>query len=128
MYYNEGLEKAGVRDLTGALNSLRQSLKFNKNNIEARNLLGLVYFELGEVVAALSEWVISKNLRGEKNMMEDTIAAVATAPGESGIGIIRISGDRAYEILEKIFAPAGEEFYRLHRYFLPRVWRQLAAA
>ena len=38
-------------------------------------------------------------------MREDTIAAIATAPGESGIGIIRISGDRAYEILEKIFAP-----------------------
>ena len=73
MYYNEGLEKAGVRDLTGALNSLRQSLKFNKNNIEARNLLGLVYFELGEVVAALSEWVISKNLRGEKNIADDYI-------------------------------------------------------
>ena len=54
-FYNDGLEKAGVRDLTGAINSLRQSLKFNKNNIEARNLLGLVYFETGEVVAALSE-------------------------------------------------------------------------
>ena len=52
-FYNDGLEKAGVRDLTGAINSLRQSLKFNKNNIEARNLLGLVYFETGEVVAAL---------------------------------------------------------------------------
>lgn len=73
MYYNEGLEKAGVRDLTGAVTSLRQSLKFNKNNIEARNLLGLVYFEMGEVVAALSEWVISKNLRPEKNIADDYI-------------------------------------------------------
>ena len=73
MYYNEGLEKAGIRDLTGAITSLRQSLKFNKNNIEARNLLGLVYFEVGEVVAALSEWVISKNLRPEKNVADDFI-------------------------------------------------------
>lgn len=73
MYYNDGLEKAGVRDLTGAITSLRQSLKFNKNNIEARNLLGLVYFETGEVVAALSEWVISKNLRPEKNIADDYI-------------------------------------------------------
>ena len=73
MYYNEGLEKAGVRDLSGAINSLRQSLKFNKNNIEARNLLGLVYFEMGEAVAALSEWVISKNLRPEKNIADDYI-------------------------------------------------------
>lgn len=73
MYYNEGLEKAGVRDLTGAVTSLRQSLKFNKNNVEARNLLGLVYFEMGEMVAALSEWVISKNLRPQKNIADDYI-------------------------------------------------------
>lgn len=73
MYYNEGLEKACVRDLTGAITSLRQSLKFNKNNIEARNLLGLVYFEMGEVVAALSEWVISKNLSPDKNIADDYI-------------------------------------------------------
>lgn len=72
-FYNDGLEKAGIRDLTGAINSLRQSLKFNKNNIEARNLLGLVYFEMGEVVAALSEWVISKNIRPEKNIADDYI-------------------------------------------------------
>ena len=73
MYYNEGLEKAGIRDLTGAVSSLRQSLKFNKNNVEARNLLGLVFFERGEVVAALSEWVISKNLRPQKNIADDYI-------------------------------------------------------
>ncbi len=72
-FYNEGLEKANVRDLTGAVTSLRQSLKFNKNNIEARNLLGLVYFETGEVVAAMSEWVISKNLRLERNIADDYI-------------------------------------------------------
>ncbi len=76
MFYNEGLERAGVRDLSGAITSLRQSLKFNKNNIEARNLLGLVYFEMGEVVAALSEWVISKNLRAEKNIADDYINTV----------------------------------------------------
>ncbi len=76
MYYNEGLEKAGVRDLTGAVTSLRQSLKFNKNNVDARNLLGLLYFEMGEVVAALSEWVISKNLRQEKNIADDYIAMI----------------------------------------------------
>ncbi len=76
LYYNEGLEKASVRDLSGAITSLRQSLKFNKNNIEARNLLGLVYFEMGEVVAALSEWVISKNLRPEKNIADNYIEMI----------------------------------------------------
>lgn len=77
-FYNDGLEKAEVRDLTGAITSLRQSLKFNKNNIEARNLLGLVYFETGEVVAALSEWVISKNLRPKKNIADDYINMIQT--------------------------------------------------
>lgn len=75
-YYNDGLDKANVRDLSGAVVSLRQSLKFNKNNIEARNLLGLVYFEMGDVVAALSEWVISKNFRPKKNIADDYINAV----------------------------------------------------
>ena len=32
--YNEGLEKASVRDLSGAVVSLRQSLKLDKNNID----------------------------------------------------------------------------------------------
>lgn len=72
-FYNEGLAKAGVRDLSGAIVSLRQALKFNKNHVEARNLLGLVYFEMGETVAALSEWVISKNIRPQKNIADDYI-------------------------------------------------------
>lgn len=40
--------------------------------------------------------------------MEDTIAAVATAYGEGGIGIIRISGEKALGILEDVFEFAGE--------------------
>lgn len=75
-YYNDGLEKANVRDLSGAIVSLRQSLKFNKNHIEARNLLGLIYFETGKVAEALSEWVISKNFRPKKNIADDYINAV----------------------------------------------------
>ncbi len=80
-FYNEGLEKAQVRDLTGAIHSLRECLKLNKNHIEARNLLGLVYFERGEVVAALSEWVISKNIKSEKNIADDYINMIQNNPG-----------------------------------------------
>ena len=68
MYYNEGLKRAEVRDLSGAISNLKNSLKFNKYNIEARNLLGLVYYEIGEVVDALSEWVISANYQNEDNL------------------------------------------------------------
>lgn len=66
-YYNDALEKAGVRDLSGAIESLKVSLRFNKRNMDARNLLGLIYFEMGEVVAALTEWVISKNYHAKEN-------------------------------------------------------------
>lgn len=37
--------------------------------------------------------------------MEDTISAVATAWGEGGIGIVRISGPKAKDVLEHIFVP-----------------------
>ncbi|MBQ2705701.1 MAG: tetratricopeptide repeat protein [Agathobacter sp.] len=68
MYYNDGLQKAEVRNLSGAIISLKRSLKFNKYNIDARNLLGLVYYEMGETVDALSEWVISKSYKQDDNV------------------------------------------------------------
>ncbi len=80
-YYNEGLAKAKVRDLSGAIESLHRSLKYNKRNTMARNLLGLVYFESGEVVEALSQWVISKNFQPEKNIADDYIQEVQSNPG-----------------------------------------------
>ncbi|WP_026516435.1 tetratricopeptide repeat protein [Butyrivibrio sp. MC2021] len=79
-FYNEGLEKAGVRDMTGAVESLRQSLKLDKNNINARNLLGLIYYDTGEIVAALAEWVISKNLQPEDNLADIYIDDVRNSP------------------------------------------------
>ena len=38
---------------------------------------------------------------------QDTIAAIATAPGNGGIGIIRISGPEAESVLARVFQPAG---------------------
>ena len=35
--------------------------------------------------------------------IDDTIAAIATAPGEGGIGIIRISGEKSLEVAQSIF-------------------------
>ncbi|WP_437131172.1 tRNA uridine-5-carboxymethylaminomethyl(34) synthesis GTPase MnmE [Peptostreptococcus russellii] len=37
--------------------------------------------------------------------IDDTIAAIATAPGEGGIGIIRLSGSNALDIANKMFKP-----------------------
>lgn len=80
-YYNLGLAKAKIRDLTGAAESLKTSIMINKNNIDARNLLGLVYCELGDVVEALSEWVISKNLKPENNAASSYIAQIQSNQG-----------------------------------------------
>ena len=79
-YYNEGLEKASVRDLSGAVSALHGSLKFNKNNIDARNLLGLCYYEMGEIVSALTQWVVSKNLRQEMNPADRYLAELRNHP------------------------------------------------
>ena len=43
--------------------------------------------------------------------MEDTIAAIATAPGEGGIGVVRISGEKSRAILEQIFSREKNEYF-----------------
>ena len=78
--YNDGLEKANVRDLSGAIIALNECLKYNKANINARNLLGLCYFERGEVVLALSEWIISRNYDPKKNIADDYIRQLQSNP------------------------------------------------
>ena len=72
-FYNLGLEKARIRDLSGAAQCLKKSLHFNKYQTDARNLLGLVYFETGEAVSALSEWIISKNIKPDNNIATEYI-------------------------------------------------------
>lgn len=42
--------------------------------------------------------------------MEDTIAAIATAYGEGGIGIVRLSGEESKPILDRIFVPKSREY------------------
>ncbi len=80
-YYNAGLMKAQVRDLSGAIRDLKMSLKCNKYHIDARNLLGLIYYEVGEAVKALAEWVISKNLKPEDNRVDIYLDELQNTPG-----------------------------------------------
>ena len=82
IFYNQGLEKASIRDLSGAIACLKQSLMYDKRNIRARNLLGLVYFETGEVVSALSEWGISKNLQPTRNLASEYINKLQANPNK----------------------------------------------
>lgn len=81
-WYNDGLRKAQIRDMSGAIVSLRRSLQFNRENIAARNLLGLVYYGIGEVPEALVEWIISKNLRPRDNIADDYIKNVQSSANE----------------------------------------------
>ncbi len=81
-YYNRGLEKAQVRDLTGAVLMLKKSLEINKRNTDARNLLGLVFFEMGETVAALSEWVISKHFQANDNQADEYMEKLQHNPSK----------------------------------------------
>ncbi len=81
-YYNQGLERASVRNLSGAVESLKKCLKFNKNHIDARNLLGLVYYEMGETVDALSEWVISRSYQPQDNPANRYLDAIQQNRGQ----------------------------------------------
>ena len=79
-YYNIGLDKARVRDMSGAKEALKTALKYDKMNIDARNLLGLVYYETGEVVMALSHWVVSVNHFSGRNVAKRYIKDVRSNP------------------------------------------------
>ena len=41
--------------------------------------------------------------------MENTIVAISTAMGNGGIGIVRMSGEKSFEILDKIFRPKNND-------------------
>ena len=45
-----------------------------------------------------------------RTAMDETIAAIATAPGIGGIGIIRVSGPASRTVLERVFRPSGKSF------------------
>lgn len=81
-WYNDGLNKANIRDLSGAVTSLKKSLQYNRDNIAARNLLGLVYYGRGEVAEALVEWIISKNIKTHNNIANYYIKKVQEATSE----------------------------------------------
>lgn len=81
-WYNDGLKKANIRDLSGAITSLKKSLQYNRANIAARNLLGLVYYGRGDVVEALVEWVLSKNFQSHENIANYYIQKIRETPGE----------------------------------------------
>lgn len=80
--YNQALTKARARDLSGAISDLRLSLQYNKVNTNARNLLGLIYYEMGEGVSAVREWLISKGYQAEENRASVYLEQTKKNPSE----------------------------------------------
>lgn len=79
-FYNAGLERAQRRDLTGAVLYLQKCLNLNKYHTDARNLLGLIYYEMGEVSEALVQWVISMNLEEHDNRADYYLEQIQRKP------------------------------------------------
>ncbi len=80
-YYNRGLERAQLQDLSGAAVFLKQALHFDKYCTDARNLLGLIFYEMGETAEALVQWVISMNLAPENNRADYYLDEIQRKPG-----------------------------------------------
>ena len=81
-FYNRGLELAKERDLSGAAGYLKRALEWNKYHTDARNLLGLIFYEMGETSDALVQWVISVNLQPEENRADHYLDEVQRKPGQ----------------------------------------------
>lgn len=79
-YYNLAYDKACARDLSGAVDFLLLSLRYNKKNVRSRNLIGLIYYEMGEVVKALAHWIMSANYKPEKNLAVRYLKALRKDP------------------------------------------------
>lgn len=80
--YNEGLEQAQGRCLSGAIESLTMCIRLQKNHIDAQNLLGLIYWEIGEVGQAIKHWIASNSYQAEDNLANDYLDKVQEEAGE----------------------------------------------
>lgn len=74
--YNRALELGREDRISEAISALRESLEYDKRNIDARNLLGLCYFRLGRIADALIQWTLSYKFKKEGNIAVDYIAGL----------------------------------------------------
>lgn len=79
-YYAKGYREAEMRNLSGAIVYLKKAISLNKYDVKARNLLGLIYFEMGQIGGALKEWIISSAVDKEDEMAVEYIQFVQKSP------------------------------------------------
>ena len=58
-FYNEGLRYAQKEQYQHARIWLKKAIRYNRENLQARNLLGLVYMQTGEIGEAVGQWTQS---------------------------------------------------------------------
>ena len=61
-FYNLGLDLANRQNLSGARQQLLKAVSYDKRHTDARNLLGLVCFQMGEIGEAIRHWTVSITL------------------------------------------------------------------
>lgn len=79
-YYAKGYERASAKDLTEAVKYLSKAIAINKYHIEARNLLGIVQFEVGNIGEAIKCWVLSTALTQEENRAYEYLERLQKQP------------------------------------------------
>jgi len=84
-YYVKGYYEAKASNLEAARTYLQKAIDLNKYDIMARNLLGLVYFEMDKMGSALKEWVISASLVKDNNIAKEYIQRIQDVPNRLSI-------------------------------------------
>ncbi len=74
--YNKALELCKEDRISEAISALRESLEYDKKNIDARNLLGLCYYRLGRIADALLQWTLSYKFKRDGNIAVDYMAGL----------------------------------------------------
>lgn len=80
LYYLTAARSAGDGDYFHACELLQKAIRYDKFNIEARNLLGLLQFQQGELADALHTWRLSVFVRADKNRASYYLAELAKEP------------------------------------------------
>ena len=112
-YYNLGLARAKARDLTGAAECLRTSLQLYKKNISARNLLGLVYYEMGEKTLPLAENVVLKDSSA------DPQAEAAETTGASAVAAAINADPDNWTVYNTTLVVQGGKVQEVRRIWVP---------
>ncbi|MGL6173071.1 MAG: hypothetical protein ACRC1P_00470, partial [Cellulosilyticaceae bacterium] len=76
VYYTKGYVCTTKGNLSQAKKYLRKAIYLNKYQIEARNLLGVIEFECGNIGEALKQWQISCAIQGDDNKATEYIATL----------------------------------------------------